>query len=864
MEAQTTSAQRPGGGGASNGRRRRGAAAKGNTHMPTLWPDLQAFRAQGAPYTKEKPFICHCGAAFTRRDLLTRHQRIALHEKTPDGPPDNASDKGHQTSGVDDMAAAAAAASLSGMSMNPWAHQSQQPLGANGYRTDPRLEDPQGIIGQPYQQPLLPQEYYENGQDMAGFDQFREFANFLDGVGLPAEWSPYFQPDTENEMLDPELRDSRPESDLTAPNGRAGTPFSYWLPSAPEKSKLSEGQSEHKPRGVETVSTPFRVTEDQRDCLASHLESFRDVIDADFVLPSRHALTRYVTSYFQGFHLHMPFIHQPTWMMHETAPELVLAVATMGSQYCFEHRTSERLFRAGKAVLMERLLLENSRFGPKTKTFLNIHNYCPVGGADCNSHMDGIARDRGPWAPIDTVRALVILMGYATWERNEKFVVEAFSLQSLLVQVLRDIGLDEEPEAGSISDPKSAWLAWVHHESVRRTKLISFTFLHTHSVAYNVYPVLRSNEIHLRLPCCTAEWKALSPAQWQLARCETRKEQLNFQDALSSLLRFADGTAPLDPIPTPLGNYVLLHGLLQRIHIVRDLSLPIMDQSASLPPEEVNKLERGLRSWTTGWQQAPESSLDPNNENGPIPFTSSSLLGLAYVRIYLNLGPYRQLETRDPARIARALCRAPSVERSDGVISALLYAAHALSVPVRLGIDRVARSQAFFWSVRHSLSGLECAVLLSKWLLSLQESGMDVPLTDSEDRILHWVRCIVEEAYAVVDFDDDNSNNGCSGEEELDVPTEPGSLSLAVLKIWAHFFKSNTQWPFINIIGKSLEKYREILQRGAPVAVAANASNNTITNGTVQSAVAVPPMVVPVPVPVPTLTRMASAATSTG
>ena len=58
----------------------------------------------------------------------------------------------------------------------------------------------------------------------------------------------------------------------------------------------------------------------------------------------------------------------------------------------------------------------------------------------------------------------------------------------------------------------------------------------------------------------------------------------------------------------------------------------------------------------------------------------------------------------------------PEVERSDAVISALLYAAHALSIPVRLGVERVARSQAFFWSVRHSLSGLECAVLLSKWL----------------------------------------------------------------------------------------------------------------------------------------------------
>lgn len=93
------------------------------------------------------------------------------------------------------------------------------------------------------------------------------------------------------------------------------------------------------------------------------------------------------------------------------------------------------------------------------------------------------------------------------------------------------------------------------------------------------------------------------------------------------------------------------------------------------------------------------------------------------MRIHLNLGPYRQLETRDPARIAKALYECPGVKRGDGVISALLYAAHALSVPVRLGVDRIARSQAFFWSVRHSLAGLECAVMLSKWLASLQASA---------------------------------------------------------------------------------------------------------------------------------------------
>ncbi|RYP49349.1 hypothetical protein DL768_004909 [Monosporascus sp. mg162] len=505
----------------------------------------------------------------------------------------------------------------------------------------------------------------------------------------------------------------------------------------------------------------------------------------------------------------MPFIHAQTWRLLETPLEVTLALATVGAQYSFEHRVSERLFRAAKAILLKRLIRETGKIGPKTTAFLSLHDLSDVAKAPNRrgDPADRTDQDWDSWERIDTVRALVVLMAYATWERKENFVAEAFSLQSILVRVLRDIGLEEEQEQDNTTEStsvKDAWLAWVRQESVRRSKLIAFTFLHTHSVAYNVYPVLRSNEIHLRLPCPTGEWKALTAAQWQLARGESRKEQLKFQDALSLLLRHSDGAAPLDPILTPLGNYVLLHGLLQRIHIVRDLSLPIVDQSASLPAEEVNKLERALRSWTSGWQQAPESSLDPNNENGPIPFTSSSLLGLAYVRIYLNLGPYRLLETRDPSRIARALSTSPNVERSDGVISALLYAAHALSVPVRLGVDRVARSQAFFWSVRHSLSGLECAVLLSKWLRSLKNSvDNSRPLNDSEDRILHWVSCIVEEAWDVVDFDE--------VESVASIRRDPSSLGTAVLKIWAHFFKSNTQWPFINIIGLSLEKYREIL-----------------------------------------------------
>lgn len=341
-------------------------------------------------------------------------------------------------------------------------------------------------------------------------------------------------------------------------------------------------------------SEMFRIDDEQIACLKTSLDDFRDVINPGFKLPSRHALTRYITSFFEGFHTHMNFIHVSTWSVLETPLELVLAIATVGAQYCFEHRNSERLFFAGKAVLMKRLVHKVKRLGPKTQMFLGLQQHSRNSGAD--TAVDAHAGSTS-WEPIDTVKALIILMGYATWEPKESLVREAFALQGLLAQVVRDVGLEEEkeqpapgPEGGSTS-LHAAWLAWVRDESARRSRLIAFSFLHIHSVAYNVYPVLRSNEINLRLPCSTREWKAPTASHWEAARLETPKQQLNFQDALSLLLRNMDEAAPLDPIPTPLGNYLLLHGLLQRIFIVRDLSLPIMDEAASLPREEVEKLE---------------------------------------------------------------------------------------------------------------------------------------------------------------------------------------------------------------------------------------------------------------------------------
>lgn len=116
------------------------------------------------------------------------------------------------------------------------------------------------------------------------------------------------------------------------------------------------------------------------------------------------------------------------------------------------------------------------------------------------------------------------------------------------------------------------------------------------------------------------------------------------------------------------------------------------------------------------WQRAPGSSLDPQNPDGPLPFTSAAFLSLAFTRLHVDFGPYRRIESRNPHLIAKALLSAPSPRRGPQLITAVLHATHALSLPVKMGIDYVSRSQMFFWSCQHSLCGLESGVFLYKWL----------------------------------------------------------------------------------------------------------------------------------------------------
>ena len=332
-------------------------------------------------------------------------------------------------------------------------------------------------------------------------------------------------------------------------------------------------------------------------------------------------------------------------------------------------------------------------------------------------HMLTANRIDASQARLESIQALFLLMAMGTWG-SRGLVREGLALRSQLALLVRDEGLTGESTSQDLS-----WEAWIQLESEKRTKFIVYCLFNLQCVAYDIPPPIMNSEIMLSLPCSAKEWRAENSGKWQEIHRSERLVDIYFHDALARMFA-RPAEIKTAPATSSLGNYILIAAIVQQIYFVRKTSTWSVPSTMnnSLKPEDIDSLSLALRAWQVSWERTPESSLEPNNPNGPVAFNSTALLRLAYIRLHVDLGPCRHLETRDPARNARAFRDFPPLKRSPHIIRAVLQAAHALSIPVKIGIAFVARTQTFSWSIQHSLCNLECAFLLSKPSMPLLNS----------------------------------------------------------------------------------------------------------------------------------------------
>jgi hypothetical protein len=405
-------------------------------------------------------------------------------------------------------------------------------------------------------------------------------------------------------------------------------------------------------------------------------------------LPSTADIRRYIESFVQYAHPHLPITHiatvqfdvpdsaSPASASHRGSPSspsnaqsgsggqcLILGMAAIGALYEYDHPASKTLFEAAKKMIS--LYLEERR------------------RADMSAAVNGTNSGETPLWLVQAM-LLTVLYGHHCGDRVAADI--ASNHVAALVSLARAANLakpqdgsspthsdsveqqTEDTEMGEAGmehipdDLQTRWLAWKTREERKRCFFAIFILSSLLTTAYNQTPTIMNSEILLDLPCEEALYEARSAEQWQELGGQAAAEAscVSFATALSVLLSAYsrednghegnswNGRHPLsqgdtcgdnDIKPSTFGCLVLINALHNYIwetrsrHRGREWTL---QETESM----VQHIEPALNAWQAAWKANEHHKLERPNPFGlgPLAADSIPLLDLAFVRLYVNLG----------------------------------------------------------------------------------------------------------------------------------------------------------------------------------------------------------------------------------
>jgi hypothetical protein len=534
----------------------------------------------------------------------------------------------------------------------------------------------------------------------------------------------------------------------------------------------------------------------------------------DMLIPSKCALVRYLEGYFRKFHDHLPFLHVASFRPDAVAVELLLSMAAIGAFYCFEHSEGYRLysftrslidsiFQARRESAVDQLTSRAPRPLGEGRIASASHSSHSCSRSSCTaqtpqSNAPSVEQEDSQ-AQLQRAQSLIIIIAMGAWG-EQSLLQDSQTMNSQLASLIRELRIGNPDDASNLD---LGWLDWVSHEQLRRTLLVAYIILNLNSIILDVPPMIFTREVAICLPSCEAEWGAVSEAGWKRHREVSALRERPFVQTLNQLLA---GQSICDEWGvSAFSNYVLIHGIMQKIYI--EIQTPVHSHETSAVQSDLLKtFETALRLWQYSWETTWESTLDPYSPKGPIGFNATALLRLAYIRLNTRIGLCHNFMTGDTLHIKQVFSRLReiSLSRSPSLDRAVLQCIHALSIPVRVGIQNVARTQILHWGIQHSICHLECAFLLALWMQTIAESvridGM-ASLRGDELKLLTMAKGLVKETHLQrsIDYQEETAAN-------------IRRLAASTARLWAEISSGTHVFEIVHRIGASLLVISDVLE----------------------------------------------------
>ena len=196
------------------------------------------------------------------------------------------------------------------------------------------------------------------------------------------------------------LVNSLPVSGNSTPN--ALSPYASMTgPVSPVNYRRSPGPSQilSQPR------IPQLQTDADRDVIIARVKAYdaQGTLPETFTLPSKVAMNNYLSTYFNMYHHHLPFLHQGSFSPKDVSPPLLLSVLSIGALYRFEREHAFTL-HIGSKVLVNLFLQHKDNFDSRK---------CPL------------------WAMQSTLLNMI----FESWSGDPKGLEWTCSIKSLLANV---------------------------------------------------------------------------------------------------------------------------------------------------------------------------------------------------------------------------------------------------------------------------------------------------------------------------------------------------------------------------------------------------------------------------------------------